>query len=115
MKRQTTQQTNQGNETMFFNEYEIQEMAHRAQANPELAPFGQIALRYVDIVNSNSDGWPYWSAASKSASRFLNSLHKLTTPHRYRYNEPMPTTADLRKALAPMKALLTKRGLPPLT
>lgn len=101
--------------TLFFNEYEIQEMAHRAQTNPELAPFGKIALRYVEIVNSNSDGWAYWKAASKSAARFLQSLHKLTMPHHYRYNESMPTTADLRKALSPMKALLTKRGLPSLT
>ena len=101
--------------TLFFNESQIQEMAHRAQSNPELAPFGKIALRYVEIVNSNSDGWPYWKAASKSAARFLQSLHKLTMPHYYRYNEPMPSIAELRKSLAPMKALLTKRGLPSLT
>lgn len=100
----------------LFNQYDIQQIARNASSNPDLAPFSAIALAYLDIVNSNSDGWAYWKPARKSASRFLSILDKLSNPrytHQYDRN-PKPTTSDLRKALAPMKSLLTKRNLPQL-
>jgi hypothetical protein len=99
---------------LFFNEHEVEQMADRASRNPELAPFGRIAVKYVEIINSNSDGWPYWAAGSNAASKFLEKLDKLTNPYRRDGNEPKPTIADLKKAMAPMKALLTKRKLPAL-
>jgi hypothetical protein len=98
---------------LFFNEYEVERMAERAALKPELAPYGRIAVTFVKTINSNSDGWPYWSAGSNAASKFLEKLDRLTNPFD-RSTEPKPTIAELRRAMAPMKALCTRHKLPPL-
>lgn len=100
----------------FFNQYEVERIAEHATYYPHLAPFGAIALAYVERINANSDGWAYWKAGHRAAAKFLDKLNRATSVlSDYRFDEAATVTeADLRKAMAPMKSLLTKHKLPAL-
>jgi hypothetical protein len=85
---------------MFLNEYEIRNAAD--ERRPGVAGRAAAYLNnYVDIVNSNSDGWAYWSAgyrASANLSAFVASRSQ--------------DEKAFRAALRPIKSLCTRHGLP---
>jgi hypothetical protein len=99
--------------TQFFNESEIRQIAFRANFNRDLAPFALVAVQFVETINDNSDGWPYWKAGYRAAGRFLEILNTLSMPSRV-YDPTTSDIAQLKKAMVPMKSLLTKHNLPSL-
>ena len=87
-----------------LNEWEIEEAARRnvTGARP--------LSRFVDMVNRNSDGWAHWRSASNAATQLQNLVKSQVRPLD---RVPRDVTAkDINKALAPMKALCTRKGLP---
>lgn len=100
---------------LFFNRYEVEEMAVRTQVHPHLAPFGAVALAYLETIDANSDGWAQGAGGSRPAAKFLTLLQRATAPFWQRRDDgPTPSVQELRRALAPMRALCTKRGFAPL-
>jgi hypothetical protein len=96
----------------WMNEYEVD----RAKATideraPEIAPYAQYLRDWVDVVNSNSDGWPYWKAGSRCAGKLQELLERAVKAIRDGRDEDMPSEAELRRSLAPIKSLATKKGL----
>ena len=57
----------------WMNEYEIDD-AVRILADTPLEPYARYLAAWRDFVNSNSDGWPYWSGGSKPASSLMEVL-----------------------------------------
>jgi hypothetical protein len=92
---------------MFYNEWEVQSIVERTASNAQLRPYAHFLRDWVEIVNSNSDGWAYWSGGWKAAQKLAELLSKAI-----HVGGVPPKDADLRKALAPIRSIATKRGLP---
>lgn len=97
----------------WMNESEITDAAHRVDPaeTPVLATGILLLTRLVVWTNQNSDGWCYWQKPSNAASK-LQGLIESKNPHRMKWDdEPDITEAELRKAITPIKAMLTKHGV----
>lgn len=98
----------------FWNQAEIEMMVDRAaRLDTTTALAGRYAARYLTIINENSDGWAYWSACHGPAEKLLTALDRATGGGFRAPGDPV-TPDELKKALSPMKALLTRRKLPAL-
>jgi hypothetical protein len=97
---------------MWMNEWDIED-ALRLTARLELP----VARRAAEILsrlcywtNNNSDGWPYWSKPSKAADKLMTALESAIGASRWDDNVDM-TEAQLKAALTPIKAFLTRQGV----
>jgi hypothetical protein len=96
---------------MWMNGYEIEEAAERFGAHPVLGPATLYLQTFKNEVNEHSDGWPYWSAPAKAADKLMNLIHSNLRAGMGAYpNVEAPTLADVKKAIAPIKAFYTRRG-----
>lgn len=96
----------------WMNEYEIDE-ALRFTARNELwylRKGAEILSRLRDWTNENSDGWPYWQKPARAANRLMELLEKARRDDRRGDAEDI-TEAELRKALSPIKAFLTRQNV----
>lgn len=97
----------------WMNEYEIDNAVELLTSEaPEVAPYAMYLQHWKNIVNENSDGWPYWAAASKAASKLQTLIDKSTKIVRGWDRGEHPTEGELRAALTPIKSLATKHKLP---
>lgn len=98
----------------WMNEYEIDE-ALRFTARNELWYLRQgaeVLSRLRDWTNSHSDGWPYWQKPARAANRLMELLEKARRDERQSDDELKDITeAELRQALSPIKAFLTRQGV----
>jgi len=92
---------------MWMNELEIA-MASRAQHEcPNVRRGIRLLYRLMEAVNRQSDGWPYWHAPAKAADRLMELLQ---TAGRLEYGtRGRITEAQLRKAITPIKAMVTRQ------
>lgn len=89
-----------------MNEYEIERAVERLQISaPDVAHYAGFLKNWVDIVNENSDGWPYWKAAGSSAVKLMKLVQDAE-------RGSVAPEADFKKALTPIKSLATRKGLP---
>lgn len=97
---------------VWMNEWEIEEAADRYRNHPVLGPATKTLLSLVEVVNRNSDGWPYWRLPSGAAAQVMAMIERDGTA-RYRFDETRAdaTAEELRRAYAPLKAFRTKTGL----
>lgn len=85
---------------MFMNEWEIQTALDRHRGHAVLGPAVKFLWEFCREVNLHSDGWPYWSAPVKAATRLMTLIqHPETATH-----------VELHKALTPIKSFYTRRG-----
>lgn len=85
-----------------MNEYEIDERIHLFQGHPILGPAAWLLGQYREWVNRNSDGWPYWSAATRQADSLIACVH-------VRYVSDNDTTeADVLAAVKPLQRFCTR-------
>lgn len=103
---------------LFMNEHEIQDVEYRIHDDetPNLAAGVQVLVALVEWANRNSDGWPYWTKPARAAKGLMTLLHDRDYAIRFGHNrDGSPLTdvseADLKRALAPIKSLLTKQGV----
>jgi len=96
---------------VFMNEGEIDHAVEvfRERA-PELLPYVQYLADWRDVVNENSDGWPYWQAGRKAADRLVALVSKGMDA--IRGSGEMPEASEMAKALAPIKSAATRFNLP---
>lgn len=83
---------------MWLNRDEIDMYAYRHRHAPVVGRAAQILRKFRDLVDANSDGWPYWKAASRAAKKLMILVHRGNA-----------TEAELTAALAPIKALCTRK------
>ncbi len=95
-----------------MNEWEIEEAADRYRNHPVLGPATKTLLDLVEVVNRNSDGWPYWRLPSRAAAHVMAMIERDGTA-RYHFDETRAdaTAEELRRAYVPLKAFRTKTGL----
>lgn len=95
----------------MLNSYEIDELADLLGTYaPEIAPYAVYLRDWRDTVNANSDGWAYWRGGTRPAQKLCELLSGARGA--LRGHGEMPTEADLKKALSPIKAAATKNNLP---
>jgi hypothetical protein len=85
---------------MFMNEWDIHQAMQRYSDHSVLGPAAQLLMRFVDLVNDNSDGWAYWPKAPRAAKKLMQLLQSGDG-----------TEADLKKATTPLKAFCTRHKL----
>lgn len=92
-----------------MNGWVIQSAAERFQDNVNLGPVTAALAEFVGVINRNSDGWPYWKAATTAASKLMDLIgdalksNNITSP---------PSPAKLKAAITPIKSFCTKHKLP---
>jgi hypothetical protein len=110
---------------VWRNEYEIADILDGAAHAPDkrVVAHALVLARWVNIVNQNSDGWPYWRAGAKAGEKLSDLLARAVGHHSRPDRDSLPrgaswwdpyvpTDAEWRATLTPMKTLATKRGLP---
>jgi len=102
---------------MFMNEGEIEQVVLITNNHPVAAPYAPFAKFLHDwsrVCNENSDGWHSWPGGPKAAKSLMEGMEKVRVGFLYGRGTmaDLPTVASLKKALGPIKACCTKRGLP---
>jgi hypothetical protein len=96
---------------MWMNEGEIEQAIERFQSHPVLGKGARFLGAFRDEVNNHSDGWPYWQAPAKAAEKLMTLLHGHLFAGMGAYPRlAAPTEADLKEAIAPIKAFYTRHG-----
>lgn len=95
---------------MFLNEDEIEDSLRLTaqQELPNLRTGAVVLSRLKNWTNRNSDGWAYWHKPSAAAGK-LQTL--ISQAQLYRGDATDITEAELKKALTPIKAFLTRQGV----
>ena len=96
---------------MWMNESEIEEAAHKFAGHSVMSKATKFLSEFCREVNAHSDGWPYWSVASKAADKLMDLIHAQMWQGMGAYPRvPEPTMAEIQKTLTPIKAFYTRRG-----
>lgn len=100
---------------MFINESDVMFIQRETERRGhERSLHGAAILaRLIDWTNDNSDGWAYWQAPSRAANKLSDLLHFRYLTNLGKRIEGDVTEAELKKALTPIKAFLTRRGVEP--
>lgn len=95
---------------LFMNEYDIESAFRMFNDNPILGPACQTLDNLRVWANNHSDGWAYWPKPCRAAKQ-LQEL--LSSVDRFQYQGLSEVTAeDVKKAYRPIKAFLTRQGVP---
>lgn len=92
---------------MWMNQPEIEWAAQRHHDCPNVRKGVHLLLRLMQAVNEQSDGWPYWKAPSQAADKLMELLH--TAGNLDHGTHGTISAADLRKAITPIKAMVTRQ------
>jgi len=102
---------------LYMNDYDI-ELAKRQLGNdPVLGPAVRFLEAFKEEVDSHSDGWAYWAPPVQAAAKLMTLIQTGEKNLRVQHGEgrgtdKVPITVqDLAKAMAPIKAFMTRRGL----
>lgn len=91
---------------MFMNQYEIELAAHSNHDCPNVRKGVKLLLCLMQSVNEQSDGWAYWHAPSHAAQK-LQDLLRTAGNLQYGTHGTI-SEADLRKAITPIRAMVTR-------
>ncbi len=99
----------------FMNDYDIDRALGRYEGNdntPNRLQAALTLLRLAEWTNSHSDGWAYWPKPARAAAKVMDLLEgDGTWAGQEALEEIDATDAELKKALAPIKAFLTRQGV----
>lgn len=91
---------------MFLNEFEVHHYRHTFTDRQPNLQRGALALsRLMWWANDNSDGWASWPKPARSAKKLQTLLYGKDA------YSPDVTDAELKAALSPVKAFLTRHGV----
>lgn len=93
---------------MFMNEWEVERAVERFNTDefPNLGLASRSLYRLMRWTNANSDGWAYWSKPIRAAKQLQVLLSGVD-----RWDPQDVTEAEVKKALVPVKAFLTRQGV----
>jgi hypothetical protein len=89
----------------FMNAAEIKYAASQRHECPNVRKGLKLLRKLVEATNSQSDGWHSWPAPSRSADK-LQELLKTAGNLTYGTHGTI-STADLRKAISPIRRMVT--------
>lgn len=92
----------------FMNEWDIDNAVRLYSTHPVLGPATRTLASLADWADSHSDGWVYWPKPARSASKLMELIERDGTSRYHGGPREDATPAELRKALAPVKAFRTR-------
>ena len=92
---------------MWLNQSDIEGLASRTHSCPNVRKGVRLLHRLMQAVNAQSDGWAYWTAPSRSAEPLVKLLQ--TAGNLAHDTRGTISAADLRKAVAPIKSMVTRQ------
>jgi hypothetical protein len=95
---------------MWMNEYEIDEALDQFEYDTVLSSACVTLSNLRDAVNANSDGWPYWQAPAKAASKLMTLIQEAQRQERNGARHQL-TSDQVAKAMVPIKSFRTRQGL----
>jgi len=92
----------------WMNEWDIEDALRQFDPaeTPNLAAGAQVLDALRGWANENSDGWVYWPKPSRAAKSLMTLLQGAE-----RWDPVDVTPTELKRALAPIKAFLTRQGV----
>lgn len=96
----------------FMNTYEIDRAVSMYADHPVLGPATQTLANLRDAADANSDGWCYWPKPARAAAKLMELITRDGTNKYYGGPREDATVAELKRALAPVKAFRTRTRLP---
>lgn len=99
---------------LYFNEYDLGLVFHafNNDETPNLKRGVHTLRNLMTWANYNSDGWAYWPKPARAANRLIEVINAAHSEHWKGNTVDDITEADLKKALTPIKAFLTRQGVP---
>lgn len=96
---------------MWMNEYEIEDAHHKYERHPVMGPATATLDSLMHAVNGCSDGWPYWRAPARAATRLMNLITEHAKWERTEHQRPRlgveATPAELKRAYAQLRRFRT--------
>lgn len=83
---------------LFMNTWEVDEAKTKHASHPILAKATQLLADLRDLTNEVSDGWCYWPAPVRAAKLLMQMIQENRDPGKN----------DLKRAVAPIKAFVTR-------
>ena len=97
---------------MFMNEFDIDNAIDTlGRVGSPLAPYARYLGSWRDVINANSDGWPFWKVGHQAASKLCGIIDEAMSHHRGRLPSE-PSVEDARKAVSSIRSAATRHGLP---
>jgi hypothetical protein len=90
---------------MWMNQAEIEMMAANRHACPNVKKGVKLLYAFMQAVNDQSDGWPYWNVASKSAAKLMELLS--TAGNSWHDTRGTITEKQLKDAITPIRRMVT--------
>lgn len=91
---------------LFMNTWEIDEAVQRHRNDPVLSKATKLLADLRDLADSVSDGWCYWTAPCRAARQLQEIIQTASKG----LGAKKPTAAELKKAITPIKAFLTREA-----
>lgn len=93
---------------MWMNEYDIESALSRYNEHetPNLVHGVRVLYRLMNWTNDHSDGWPYWKKPANAAKSLMDLIQSVD-----RFDPKDVTEAQLKSALRPIKAFLTRQNV----
>lgn len=64
----------------------------------------------MNLANAVSDGWAYWNAPCRSAKKLQELIQAGLPSNRNNFTPPVTSEAQLKKAVSPIKAFMTRNA-----
>lgn len=98
----------------FMNDYDLASAIQRFDAAETMnrLEVARTVARLADWTDRNSDGWAYWPKPARAAAKAMSLIESRTWAENEQQEEVDATDAEVRAAYAPIKAFLTKQGVP---
>lgn len=106
---------------MWMNQWDIEDagryarlMAEEGYSVPNLIEATETLHNLMRWTNDNSDGWHVWPKPSRAANRLMEAIDGVVRVYRgFNWQSELYdiSDADLKAALRPIKAFLTRHGV----
>lgn len=98
----------------FMNEYDLQDAARRFNTGntPNRLRIANTVQNLADWADRNSDGWAHWPKPGKAADKAMQLIESRTWAENNAQEREDATTVEVTAALRPIKAFLTRNGVP---
>ena len=109
-KKEESKEASSKTAILYMNDYDIQMAQQILGSDPVLGPAVRFLDEFRNEVNEHSDGWAYWSAPLKAAAALMTLIQAGVNARREGKAHGV-TVENLKRAMAPIKAFMTRRGL----
>lgn len=100
---------------LYMNDYDLDFARRRftRASKPNRLALVMVVDNLRDWTNQHSDGWAYWPKPARAAASAMRLIQSTTNDANDRQEATDITDAEMRAAVRPIKAFLTREKVPP--